>query len=73
MPELPRLSGWETVKVFERLGFSVVRQRGSHVVLRRGGKGTTIPLHQSLATGTLRGAIRQAELTVDEFVSAARD
>ena len=37
MPELPRISGDEAIAVFKALGFLEVRQRGSHVVLRRGG------------------------------------
>lgn len=72
MPELPRLSGREALQVFAKLGFEPVRQRGSHVVLRRGDRGCVIPLHRSLAVGTLRSAIRQAGLTVDDFVEAYR-
>ena len=70
MPELPRVSGREAIKVFERMGFVQTRQRGSHVVLRRGDVGCVIPLHSSLAVGTLRSAIRQAGITPDEFVTA---
>ncbi|MDD4018923.1 MAG: type II toxin-antitoxin system HicA family toxin [Kiritimatiellae bacterium] len=73
MPELPRLSGKEAIRVFERLGFHPVRQRGSHVVLRRGDKGCTIPMHNSLAIGTLRGALRQAGVVPDLFVAAHRN
>jgi predicted RNA binding protein YcfA (HicA-like mRNA interferase family) len=72
MPELPRISGSKAIKVFEKLGFSVVRQRGSHVVLRKADKGCVIPVHKELAVGTLRSAIRQAGLTPDEFVNAYR-
>ncbi len=72
MPELPRLSGREAIRVFERMGFVQVRQRGSHVVLRRGDAGCVIPLHKSLATGTLRSAIRQAGLSPDAFVAACK-
>ena len=71
MPELPRLSGAEAVRVFERLGFKSVRQRGSHVVLRKGSAGCVVPLHKSLAIGTLRSAIRQAGIAPDEFVAAS--
>ena len=53
-----------------RLGFYVARQKGSHVVMRRDDKGCVIPQHQELALGTLRSAIRQAGLTVEEFVEA---
>lgn len=70
MPELPRVSGKEAIRVFERLGFRQVRQKGSHVVLRREDKGCVIPLHSSLVLGTLRSAIRQAGITVEEFVEA---
>ena len=73
MPELPKCSGAEALKIFEWLGFHRVRQRGSHVVIRRKDKGTVVPLHSSLATGTLRGAIRQAGLSVEEFIKAARN
>jgi len=70
MPELPRISGSKAIKVFEKLGFSVVRQRGSHVVLRKADKGCVIPVHKELAVGTLRSAIRQAGITPEDFVSA---
>jgi predicted RNA binding protein YcfA (HicA-like mRNA interferase family) len=73
MPELPRISGAEAIRVFESLGFVVVRQRGSHVVMRRADKGCVIPKHKELAVGTLRSAIRQAGITPDEFVNAFED
>ena len=73
MPELPRISGARAIKVFETLGFAVVRQRGSHVVLRKKDKGCVVPVHKELAIGTLRSAIRQAGLTPDEFVAAYRN
>ena len=73
MAKLPRMSGQEAVRTFKRLGFTAVRQKGSHVVLRRAERGCVIPLHSNLAIGTLRGAVRQAGITVDEFVSAHRD
>ncbi len=72
MPELPHLSGRQAIRGFERLGFRQVRQKGSHVVLRSDAKGCVIPLHSSLATGTLRSAIRQAGITVEAFVEAHR-
>lgn len=70
MPKLPRISGGDAVSVLTRLGFYVARQKGSHVVMRRDDKGCVIPQHQELALGTLRSAIRQAGLTVEEFVEA---
>lgn len=70
MPDLPRISGNEAINVFIKLGFLEVRQKGSHVVMRRHDKGCVIPRHKELALGTLRSAIRQAGLTVEEFVDA---
>lgn len=70
MPELPRISGKQAIRVFETLGFRQVRQKGSHVVLRRADRGCVVPLHPSLAAGTLRSAIRQAGITVEDFVDA---
>ena len=69
MPELPRISGAQAIKVFEKLGFKVVRQKGSHVVLRKLDKGCVVPVHKELAVGTLRSAIRQASISVDDFVN----
>ena len=72
MVRLPRISGRQAIVVLEHLGFQQVRQRGSHVVLRRGARGCVIPLHQELALGTLRGALRQAGVTPEEFAQAER-
>lgn len=72
MPKLPVLSGQDIVKALERLGFEALRQRGSHVVMRRGSQGTVVPLHKEVKTGTLAGIIRQAELSHDEFIKAIK-
>jgi predicted RNA binding protein YcfA (HicA-like mRNA interferase family) len=72
MPKLPVLSGAEVIKAMERLGFQQMRQRGSHVVMRRGGAGTVVPLHKEIKTGTLAGIIRQAGVTQDEFLGTVK-
>jgi len=69
MAELPKVSGAQAIKIFERLGFRVVRQRGSHVVLRKENYGCVIPIHKELAIGTLKSAIKQAGITAEEFIS----
>jgi predicted RNA binding protein YcfA (HicA-like mRNA interferase family) len=72
MPRLRRVSGRETIRALERLGFEQVRQRGGHVVLKKqtpeGAVGCVVPLHRELAIGTLRGILRQARVTPDEFM-----
>ena len=70
MPNLPRVSGAATVRALEKLGFRQVRQRGSHVVLRRDDTVTVVPLHRrDLAIGTLHGILKQAGVTADEFIA----
>ncbi|MDE2149710.1 MAG: type II toxin-antitoxin system HicA family toxin [Gammaproteobacteria bacterium] len=70
MPRLPHVSGAEVVRALERLGFSVARQRGSPIVLRRGPSGCVIPNHRELKVGTLSGVLKQAGVTVEEFIEA---
>jgi predicted RNA binding protein YcfA (HicA-like mRNA interferase family) len=72
MPKLRRVSGRQAIRALEELGFKQVRQRGSHVVLKKqtpeGAVGCVVPLHRELAIGTLRGVLKQAGVTPDEFV-----
>lgn len=70
MPKLPRVSGAEAVRALQRLGFAVVRQRGSHIVLRRGVAGCVVPNHRELKTGTLAGVLKQAGVSVEDFTNA---
>lgn len=56
----------------QRLGFSVARQHGSHIVLRRGAAGCVVPNHRELKIGTLSGVLKQAGVTAKEFVNALR-
>lgn len=70
MPKLPRVSGAEVVKALGRLGFVVARQRGSHIVLRRGSSGCVVPNHRELKAGTLAGVLKQASVAVEDFLNA---
>jgi predicted RNA binding protein YcfA (HicA-like mRNA interferase family) len=72
MPNLPRVSGAEAIRALQRLGYVIVRQRGSHIVLRRGSVGCLVPNHPELKTGTLSGVLKQAGITPEEFVEAFR-
>jgi predicted RNA binding protein YcfA (HicA-like mRNA interferase family) len=71
MSRLPSISGRECVRALEKAGFTVVRQKGSHIVMRRENPfaQTVVPDHAELDRGTLRSIIRQAGLSVDEFVA----
>jgi predicted RNA binding protein YcfA (HicA-like mRNA interferase family) len=70
MPKLPRTSAERIIRALESLGFVAVRQRGSHVVLRRGERGCVVPMHKEIAVGTLRGILRQAGISPDQFLEA---
>lgn len=71
MSRLPAISGAECVKALGKVGFTVYRQRGSHItVIRKSPPSqTTIPNHRELDRGLLRAIIRQAGLTEDEFIA----
>lgn len=64
-------SGAEAVQKFRRAGWTVARQRGSHVMMVKSGYEYTlsIPQHDELGPGLLRKLIRQAGVTVEEFNS----
>lgn len=69
MSKLPRVSGREAIRAFEKKGFSVRRQHGSHVILRRDNPFTQliVPDHKELDRGTLRAILRQADVSIEEF------
>ena len=69
MAKLPSLSGDELVKALTKAGFQVVRQKGSHVSMKRGKSRTVIPLHKELAKGTLFGIMKQCGLTKEDLIS----
>jgi predicted RNA binding protein YcfA (HicA-like mRNA interferase family) len=70
---LPALSAVDVVRALGKVGFCEIpgRGRGSHVFVYRQDppKGITIPRQRQVKRGTLRAIIRQADLTVDEFVA----
>ena len=74
MASLPVISGSETVKVFERFGWTIARQTSSHIIMTKEGQiaSLSVPNHKEVARGTLRSMIRSANLTVDEFVTKLR-
>lgn len=72
MPKMPRISSREAILALERLGFEQIRQTGSHVVMKRlteeGEIGCVVPVHRELKIGTLNGILKQAKVTVEEFI-----
>ena len=70
MSKLPIVSGKQCIKVLEKFGFVIYRQRGSHVTLVREipPNQTTVPLHKELDRGTLKAILRQTNIGTEEFV-----
>lgn len=77
MSRSPRLSGTEIIKTLTKeFGFSAVRQRGSHIVLRKFVNGrkvvTVVPLHRDVKTGTLLGILELAGIKKEEFLARVK-
>jgi predicted RNA binding protein YcfA (HicA-like mRNA interferase family) len=70
MPKLPVVSGSDVVRALKRLGFVATRQRGSHIMMRRGSSGCVVPNHRELKVGTLIGLLKQADVSPQEFLDA---
>ncbi len=72
MSRLRKCPGFECVKILcNKFGFRVVRQTGSHMILRKdisnGAVGTSVPNHKELKLGTLKGILELAKVNEDEF------
>ena len=68
MAKLPVFSGRDLIQLLQKSGFRVIRQKGSHVSMRKDDHKTVIPLHDELAKGTLLGVLKQCGLTKDDLV-----
>jgi predicted RNA binding protein YcfA (HicA-like mRNA interferase family) len=69
MSRLPACSGQDAIGAFQKMGFQVDHQTGSHIILRHPQmRRLTVPNHRELAKGTLRALIREAGLSKEEFV-----
>jgi predicted RNA binding protein YcfA (HicA-like mRNA interferase family) len=67
---LPVCSGQDAIRAFQKLGYQLDHQTGSHIILRHPQmRRLTVPNHRELAKGTLRALIREAGLTKEEFVN----
>ena len=71
MSKLPQVSGADVVKALQRKGFTVRRQHGSHIILRRDDpfSQTVVPNHKQIDRGTLRAILRQSDIGIDEFIA----
>lgn len=68
--KIPRdVNGAEAARALRRAGFEILRQTGSHLIMRKDSRTVVVPQHKPIKPGTLKGMIEQAGLTVEEFVA----
>lgn len=72
MSNVPQVSGKQVVKVLEKIGFEVSRQKGSHIRLVRIQSGVkqlvTVPNHKVIRKGTLlNGILKPINLSLEDF------
>lgn len=69
MGRLSNISGKDAVRIFQKVGYSLDHQTGSHMILYCDNRPTlSIPNHRELAPGLLRSLIRKSGLTVNDFL-----
>lgn len=69
--KLPAISAKDALHALGKLGYAVDHQTGSHIIIRQPWppyRRLSVPNHTELAKGTLRAILRQAGITVEEFV-----
>ncbi|MEP6664633.1 MAG: type II toxin-antitoxin system HicA family toxin [Verrucomicrobiota bacterium] len=70
MSKLPQISGSDLVRALQKFGFTVRRQHGSHIIMRRDQPfaQTVVPNHRQIDRGTLRAILRQTGISVEELI-----
>ena len=66
-----KIPSWPYKKVvtkLEQLGYSVVRQKGSHIRMRKGAISITVPANNPVARGTLQKILRDTQTDLKEFI-----
>ena len=73
MSKIPLLPPSDVIKMFQRFGWQVVRQKGSHIIMTKPGHIATlsIPNHTEVARGTLRSLIAKTGLTIEQFLDTS--
>ena len=76
MSRLVIISSNQMIKILKRLGFSLIRQKGSHAYFRhQDGRATVIPIHKNedLGRGLIRAILRDIEISIEEFDKLRRE
>jgi predicted RNA binding protein YcfA (HicA-like mRNA interferase family) len=71
--KLPLLSGKQVLSALERLGFVEIHRKGSHVKMKHSdGRIIVFPFHDEVDRFTLKGALRDANIDLNEFLKSVR-
>ncbi|HSK72384.1 MAG TPA: type II toxin-antitoxin system HicA family toxin [Pyrinomonadaceae bacterium] len=71
--KLPLLSGRQVLSALTRLGFSEVHRKGSHIKMKHfDGRIIVFPLHDEVDRYTLKGALRDAEINIEDFLKQVK-
>jgi predicted RNA binding protein YcfA (HicA-like mRNA interferase family) len=68
VPKLPSLPGKKIIKSLNKIGFIIVRQKGSHVFMQRGDAIVTVPLNNPVKKTTLKIILNQAGISIEELI-----
>ena len=68
MHKLPSVSGKKTIRSLNKMGFIIIRQRGTHVFMQREETSITVPLHNPIKKSTLKSVLNQAGVSLEEFL-----
>jgi predicted RNA binding protein YcfA (HicA-like mRNA interferase family) len=68
LAKLPSVSGKKLIRALGKLGFVVIRQKGSHVILQRESNLITVPLHDPIKKSTINAILKQADVTLEELL-----
>ena len=68
MPKLPSVSGKKIIRSLNKIGFIIVRQRGSYVFMQKGESTVTVPIHDPVKKTTLKNILDQAGVTIEELL-----
>ncbi len=68
MPKLPSVSGKKIIRYLNKIGFVIVRQKGSHVFMQKGDSTVTVPMHDPVKKTTLKSILNQAGVSLEELL-----
>ncbi len=75
MPKLPRVSAKDLVRIFKKLDFEIITQKGSHIKMQNiDGRIVIIPNHKEIKLGTLKnGILNPLDISVEQLIKLLKN